>query len=247
MNKITAIVLTHNDEERIVDCLENLSFCDELVIIDDKSTDRTVEICKQFTDKVYTRALSNNFASQRNYALNFVTNEWVLFVDSDELVSKELSKEIISAMSSSQVNGYYIKRIDKMWGKTMHFGEVGDVSLLRLARKKAGKWRGHVHETWKINGNTKMLTHPLIHVPHENVSEFLKEIDEYSTLRAKQLHEEGVKTNFFEIIAYPLAKFLRNYFFKKGYKDGVAGFIYAVMMSFHSFLARGKLYLKKNG
>lgn len=243
MQKVTAIVLTHNDEDRIVDCLENLLFSNELIIIDDKSTDRTVDLCMQYTKKIYSRALNGNFASQRNYALNFASNEWVLFVDSDEIVDESLKKEIINILNRPTADGYFLKRVDRMWGRTMHFGEVGDMSLLRLARKSLGKWHGKVHETWKVNGKTSFLKNPLIHMPHINVSEFVREIDEYSTLRANQLFEEGARTNALSIIAYPLAKFIKNYLLKKGYKDLIPGLIYAIMMSFHSFLVRGKLYL----
>lgn len=242
MNKITTVVLTHNDEGRIVDCLENLDFSEELIIIDDQSSDRTLEICKQYTNKIYTRSLAGNFASQRNYALNFASNSWVLFIDSDELVDEKLKKEILLTIKQENYSGYYIRRIDKMWGRKILHGEVGQVKLLRLAKKGSGKWHGKVHETWNVSGSKRELNSPLIHVPHRNVSEFLTDIEQYSSLRAEELAEKGVKTNFFEILMYPLAKFFKNYFFNQGYKDGVAGFVYAMMMSFHSFLVRGKLY-----
>lgn len=243
-SKITAVVLTHNDELRIVDCLEKLSFADELIIIDDNSNDRTIELCKNFTSKIYVRELKNNFASQRNYALNFVTGQWILFIDSDEIVSEELKSEIQEKIKSSDVAGYYIKRIDKMWGVELRHGEVGQVRLLRLAKKGNGKWHGKVHETWKIVGKTGELSSPLIHVPHQSVHEFLREIDEYSTLRAEELRENGKSVNFVSIIAFPIGKFVKNYFYNRGYKDGTPGFIYAVMMSFHSFLVRAKIFLK---
>ncbi len=242
--KITAVVLTHNDELRIVDCLEKLSFADELIIVDDNSTDRTIELCKNFTSKIYVRDLNNNFASQRNYALNFASGQWVLFIDSDEIVSITLRDEILEKINESENAGYYIKRIDRMWGIELKHGEVGQVRLLRLAKKGSGKWHGKVHETWKVIGKTEDLSSPLIHVPHQSVYEFLKEIDDYSTLRADELYENSKSVKPISIIAFPIGKFVKNYILNKGYKDGTPGFIYAMMMSFHSFLVRAKLFLK---
>lgn len=114
-NNLTVIVLTHNDESRIVDCLEFVSFANELIIIDDDSIDRTTELAKKFTDKIFKRSLGGNFANQRNFALNIAHNPWVLFIDSDEFVSEKLKTEILERISSKKENGFYLKRIDVMW------------------------------------------------------------------------------------------------------------------------------------
>lgn len=242
VNKLTVIVLTHNDESRIIDCLECLNFANELIIIDDNSTDRTVELVQKYTNNVYVRPLNGNFANQRNFALNYIHNPWVLYIDSDELVSEKLKDEILHSISTSNNSGYSIKRTDFMWGKRILHGEAGGVALLRLAKINSGKWHGRVHETWRITGKTGLLIAPLIHVPHQSVREFVSEINEYSTLRAQELFDEGKNPSKLAIITYPLAKFIQNFIIKKGYKDGIHGFLYAVLMCFHSFLARAKLY-----
>lgn len=244
-NSLTIVVLTHNDELKIVDCLESLVFADELVIVDDNSTDRTTELCKQFTKNIFTHSLSSNFANQRNFALNRAKSKWVFFVDSDEIVSKALRDQILKAIKLKDFAGYYIKRIDRMWGKNLTHGEVGKVRLLRLGRRESGKWHGKVHETWRIIGRTGELSEPLLHIPHATVFDFVEDVDEYSSLRAEELIEKGVKSSAFDVIAYPSAKFIQNYVLRKGYKDGIPGFIYAMLMSFHSFLVRGKIYLRK--
>lgn len=241
-SSLSIVVLTHNDESKIVDCLDGLGFADELIIIDDNSHDRTVELAKQFTDKIFVRELNKNFSNQRNFALNNVHSTWGLFVDSDELVSDALRNEILEAIKQKEVSGFYIKRFDYVWGKKMTHGELSQVRLLRLAKKEDGKWHGKVHETWKVIGKTEELTQPLFHVPHQNIREFVSDVDEYSTLRAEELREKGVKASFFHVICYPLAKFIQNYVLRQGYKDGIPGMLYALMMSFHSFLVRAKLY-----
>ena len=245
-NSLSVIVLTHDDEERIVDCLDNLGFANEIIIIDDESCDRTVELARQYTSKIYKKSLNKNFSNQRNFALNYASCEWVLFVDSDEIISKSLREEIMSAIEKGGYSGFLIKRVDFVWGRKMSHGELSQVKLLRLARKDAGKWHGKVHETWKVVGKVGELSNPLMHVPHQNVREFVRDIDEYSSLRADELHEKSVNVPFLHILLYPLGKFIHNYWLRRGYKDGVAGLIYSMMMSFHSFLVRAKLYQLNN-
>lgn len=240
---ISAIVLTHNSEESLEACLESVKWCNEIIVVDDDSTDATRTIAKKYTDKIYEHLLNNDFSQQRNYALGKATGEWALFVDSDEIVSETLKEEIeLRIKSYLDVSGYYIKREDTMWGKKLDYGETGNMWLLRLARKDAGKWQGKVHETWKIHGKTQRLKNTLSHFPHPTVSEFLSEINFYSTLRAEELHKKNVRVSFYDIIFYPKAKFFLNYLFKQGYRDGIPGFLLALFMSFHSFLVRGKLW-----
>lgn len=245
---ISVVVLTHNDELRIVDCLECLNFADELIVVDDNSTDRTISLAKRYTDKIFTHPINSNFASQRNYALNQTHNPWVLFVDSDELVSEKLKKEILNVINLNEFRGYFIKRVDVMWGQKILHGEAGNVKLLRLAKKDSGKWHGKVHEEWRIFGKKGELASSLVHSPHPSVAEFISETSYYSTLRATELFESGHKVSFVGIIFYPFLKFIQNYIFRKGYKDKIPGLLYAIIMSFHSFLVRAKLFqLTSNG
>lgn len=246
---ISAIVLTKNEEKNISQCLESLLWCDEIIIIDDQSTDKTVEIARSLRAKVFIHSLNNNFAQVRNSGLNKAHGDWVLFVDSDERVTKELKEEIIKVTnnSRSRINcSYYVKRIDYMWDKELRYGELGDVKLLRLSRKNAGKWERKVHEVWNIKGLTKTLKNPLLHYPHQNLSEFLSHIDFYSTLHAEQKYQDGEKSSLLKIIIWPKLKFIKNWIFLRGFWDGVPGLLVAMLMSFHSFLAWSKLWLMRN-
>lgn len=242
MTIISAIVLTKNEEKNIVDCLESLQFVNEIIIIDDESTDRTVELSKRLGAKVITRALKN-FSDQRNFALQEAKGDWILYIDADERISDELKREIIDTTDLGDISGYYLRRDDYMWEKQLKHGEVKSIKVIRLAKKMSGKWSGKVHEKWNIKGKVGLLQAPLIHIPHPTVSEFLKKIDHYTTLRSEELNEDKARSGLASIILYPVSKFMLNYFINKGYKDGTAGFIYAMMMSFHSFLVRSKLFL----
>lgn len=241
---ISAVVLTKNEEKNIARCLASLQWCDEIIVIDDYSIDKTVEIAKKANATVYQRSLNGDFARQRNFGLTKAKNDWVLFIDADEVVSKDLADEMYQQTSQflTRVNGFSVKREDVMWGRTLRFGEVGNIRLVRLARRDKGEWVGKVHEVWQVTGPLSGLKHSLQHYPHRTVAEFLSEVNTYSTLRSQELFAQKRKTNFVEIVAYPKAKFFLNYIVKQGFRDGIPGLIVALMMSFHSFLVRGKLW-----
>lgn len=242
---ISAVVLAKNEEKNIAACLDSLSWCDELLVIDDNSTDKTVDIAKRKGAIVFTRAMDKNFAAQRNFGLRKAKGDWVLYVDADERVSSSLWYEIMAETneSNNDINGYYIKRQDTMWGKVLLHGETGSIKILRLAKRKAGQWDGRVHETWKVPGKVALLKNHLDHYPHETVEEFLIEINFYTDLRAQELFEKKTKIYWWSPIVYPKAKFILNYFIRRGFLDGLPGFVFAMLMSFHSFMVRAKLWL----
>lgn len=242
---ITAVVLTKNEEKNIGECLDRLKWCDEVIVIDDNSIDNTVRLASKKGAKVFVHALNNDFSKARNFGLEKATGDWVLFVDADEIVSSPLWYEIMQHTNSpnNEYAGFYIKRVDYVWGEKLNYGETGNIKFLRLAKKDAGTWNGRVHETWKIKSRTSVLQNPLYHYPHQTIKDFLKEINFYTTLRAQELFDKKVKMTWFSIIFYPKIKFFVNYFLKQGFRDGLPGFVFAMMMSFHSFLVRGKLWL----
>jgi glycosyltransferase involved in cell wall biosynthesis len=243
---ISAIIITKNEEKNLTRCLESIRWCDEIIVIDDGSTDRTVEIAKKYKSIIYSRSLNCDFSAQRNFGISKTRGEWILFVDADELISDALTYEIQNAIglrdqNLRNYNGFYLKRSDFMWGKQLRYGEA-NISLLRLGRKGTGVWKGMTHEKWSISGPTGKLINPILHFPHKTLEEFLKEINHYTDIRAKELNRKKVRVFFWSIILYPLGKFLLNYFVKKGFQDGIEGLIFALTMSFHSFLVRGKLW-----
>lgn len=249
---ISAVVLVKNEEENIIRCLKSLAWCDETIIVDDYSGGETLERIKNKKIKIYKRHLNGDFASQRNFGLEKARNEWVLFVDADEVVTGELKNEIQSKLkdehSLNKYCGFYIKRRDYFLGKWLKYGETGKMRLLRLARRDAGRWERRVHETWNIQGKIGELDSPLHHFPHKNISSFLEKINYYADIVVQCWKEEGKKIYFWEIIFYPAGKFVQNYILRLGFLDGVPGLMMAIMMSFHSYLSRAKFWLAhKNG
>lgn len=242
--KLSCVVLSRNEEKSVENCLQSLSFCDEIVVIDDNSSDQTVDLAKKYGARVFNRLLQENFADQRNFGLEKARGEWVLFVDADERVSEGLANGIkyLTEKEKNDFSGFYIVRRDILWGRELKYGETGNTKLLRFAKKKSGKWIGKVHEIWSVSGKIGLLKYPIVHYPHQSIGGFLKDINFYTDLRVKELFIQGVKVHLAQIVIYPVGKFVMNYFLKLGFFDGVHGFILAGMMSFHSFLVRGKLW-----
>lgn len=259
---LSAIILTKNEEENIERCLKSLDFCEEIVVVDDYSTDKTIEKIQSSNFKfqikskiqIFKRKLDGNFSRQRNFGMEKARGDWIFFVDADEEVSKDLEKEIKRVMSyelgvKRERIAYNIKRRDYFWGRELRYGETAKIrkqGLIRLIRRNSGKWLGKVHEEFKVTNSkfkVQNLNSYINHYPHQTIKEFIQQINFYSTLRAKELHEKKYHTNIFEIIFYPLGKFIYGYFMILGFLDGQAGFVYAFLMSFHSFLVRSKLFL----
>lgn len=253
---ISAIILTKNEEKNIPKCLQSVSWCDEIIVIDDFSEDKTINKIKKLKLKIknynsklkiYQRGLKEDFATQRNFGLEKSSCNWVLFIDADEIVSESLKQEITKTLQNQAIaeicKGYLISRQDYFLGRRLNHGETGNIKLLRLAQKDAGKWNGYVHETWKITGKTGELKNTLLHRPHQAITSFLTKINLYTDILAKKWQEEGIKVHFWSIILYPTGKFIQNYIICLGFLDGIPGLIMAMIMSFHSFLVRGKLWL----
>ena len=247
MNKISAIILTKNEETKIEKAISSLLFCDEVIIIDDESTDKTVENATKAGAKVLTHSKKNNFAEQRNWAMEKTKNEWILFIDADEEVSEDLKFQIINLKLEEGTTAYAIPRRDFFWGHEMQYGETKQArskGIIRLIKKGGGVWTGAVHETFISSGAVGKLDELLNHYSHDSLTSFIQDINIYSSLRAKELAKMGKKVIIPELIFFPFGKFIYTYFILGGFLDGPAGFVYSFVMSFHSFLVRAKLVTK---
>lgn len=244
--KLSTVILAKNEEKQVGRAIESVEFSNEIIVIDDFSTDKTTEIAKEMGAAVYVKRLADNFSQQRNFGLQKSRGDWILFLDSDEFLSKELQAEIKKIINgATKYSAFYIKRRDYMWGSELKYGELRKIrnkGLIRLVKKNSGKWSAPVHETFVTTFPVGRLDSYLNHFPHQSVSDFLVEINFYSTLRAKELLQQGIKPSLWTIIFYPAGKFIFNYFLQLGFLDGPVGFLYSFMMSFHSFLVRAKLY-----
>lgn len=240
--EISAVVLTKNEEDNIKRCLNSLSWCNEVIVVDDYSDDQTRKIAKELGARVYRRELNNDFAAQRNFGLEKARGKWVLFVDADEVVPSELAREIKQVVETSHVKGYFIRR-DNFWlGKNIKHGGMAGVKLVRLGMKGSGVWVRRVHEYWDINGKVGELSNKIKHYPHSSVSDMLSHVSSYFEIHAQENYREGKRSNIFRILLTPLAKFFNDFVLKLGFLDGMHGFVIAMIMSFHSFLSWSHLW-----
>lgn len=244
---LTLLILTHNSLENIKKYFKWVDKCNsinQVVIVDDQSTDNLENEVKIIFTKAkivfIKHPLNDDFSAQHEIGLSKSTNDWNLWLDSDEIPSPELI-EFLNYIDYNRYN-FSFKRLDSFLGKNLLHGENYGNNFVRLFNKKHGKFIGKIHEVWKSSKPVKRLNLAILHYPHPDLKTFFEKINQYSTIRANELHSQGIKADMFDVVLYPIGKFIQNYFFKLGFLDSTPGIIMAIGMSFHSFLVRSKLW-----
>jgi glycosyltransferase involved in cell wall biosynthesis len=237
MSKITVIIPCYNNEEIIRDCLETVKWADEILVCDSYSTDRTLEIVKEYTDKIIQHKYINS-AIQKNWAIPQAKNEWVLIIDTDERVSLELKNEILSILKShTDFDGFKIPRANYSFGKYLKHGGYWPDYQLRLFKRDKGMYQPReVHAHMIVDGKIGYLKNPIIHLPERRVSQV---IEKYFLRYAKWEAKERLKRenpSIFKLIFSPPAVFTYRYILKMGFLDGVAGFVAACFWTIYIFL-----------
>ncbi|MDH4222926.1 MAG: glycosyltransferase family 2 protein [candidate division Zixibacteria bacterium] len=235
MSKVSAVVITYNEENNIRRCLESLKFADEIIVVDSKSEDRTVSIAKEYTRKVFLEKW-RGFAKQREFACNLASFEWILNVDADEVITSELAREIRKRIdSNADVDGFWIRRRSKFLGRWIEHAWQPDWVLRLFRKEKAAVGENQVHEKVEIQGKTEKLKGRMEHYPFENLSHNLKKLDKYTTLSARQMQTENRSGIFLKLLFSPILGFFKIYILKQGFRDGVPGLILSVFHSFYVF------------
>jgi glycosyltransferase involved in cell wall biosynthesis len=241
---ISAIVVCFNEEERIQECLESLNWCDEIVVVDAFSTDRTPEICRRYTDRFIQRQWMG-YRDQKAFAHSQASKDWVLLVDSDERVTTELKDEILSALSVSddRYAAYAVPRLvfylDRWWWRGGWYPDYD----VRLFRRERGTWGGsNPHEKILVDGPVCRLRHPLHHYSYRNIDDHLRRINRFTTISAEELKNDGATWRLSDALLRPAARFFRSYFLKRGFMEGFAGFHVAVTAAVYVFLKYAKLW-----
>lgn len=230
--KVSVVISAFNEEKKIEACLESVKkIAEEIIFIDNSSTDKTPTIARKFTDKVIIRENNAMLNVNKNFGFQKATGEWILSLDADERVTPELEDEILNL--EPYVAGYFIPRKNIIFGKWIkHTGWYPDYQL-RLFKKSAGKFEEkHVHEMLSIEGATKELSSNLEHLNYESINQFLeKMVRVYTISEADNLVAQGYKLNLSDIVSRPLSEFMKRYFFEKGYKDGFHGLALSLLMA----------------
>jgi glycosyltransferase involved in cell wall biosynthesis len=271
--KLSVCIITKNEEKDLPRCLESIKhLADEIIIIDDDSTDKTVEIAKKYGAKVFTRQL-DNFAAQKNFAVEKATGDWIFAIDADEEATPELKDEIKHILNHSnntgykkdlrfknydlrkddkglqhkigQINGYLIPRRNIILGAEIKHTRWSPDKHIWLWRNGKGKWVGDIHEEVEVEGWTGELANAKIHYHYETVAEFFAMLNNYTEREADQFVAHGRTFSYFQLFYAPLLSFFRRFIYKKGFLDGWRGFVLSYMMAIYRMTTWIKVWEKQ--
>ncbi len=243
MPKISAAIITYNEEKNIERCILSLKeVADEIVVIDSGSTDQTQVIAKNLGSVVIKNPFEGHI-QQKNFAITKTSNDWIISLDADEALSDELKQSILSVKNQLVGDGYTFNRLTNYCGKWIkHCGWYPDTKL-RLFRKGAGAWGGkNPHDKYILkSGNPKFLKGDILHYTFYSVDEHKAQIVKFTDIAAQSLFELGKKSNWFKIYGKAIFKFIRNYFLKLGFLDGITGFHICRLSAHATYLRYYKL------
>jgi glycosyltransferase involved in cell wall biosynthesis len=246
MQKISAVIITFNEEKRIAACLASLQgVADEIVVLDSFSTDKTPDICKQYGVKFYQQPWAG-YGQQKNDAAIKASNDYILSLDADECLSPVLQKSILDLKKQDMSGVYRMKRLNNFYGYNLHHGNAYPDATNRLYNRKLIKWSlRKVHETLDLPAQTvvRLLKGDLLHKSKDSVQDHIAGINKYSTLSAEVYFENHKKGAIFKMLFSPAFTFIKGYIFRLGFLDGYAGFIMAKINAQEVFLKYSKLLL----
>ncbi|MDI6850430.1 MAG: glycosyltransferase family 2 protein [bacterium] len=241
---LTCVILTLNEEENIKRAIESVKdLSKKILVIDSGSKDKTVEIAKNLGAECIFKEFVN-YAEQRNYALNLVKTEWVLFLDADEVISEELKKEIIKKLKENpDVDGFLIPR--KNWYLGNFLKCWSPDRLLRLFRKDKGKWKGEVHEKVEIKGKIGILKNPILHYPFKDLYHQYSKNLRYAKMLGEEKFKKGEKATLFDLTIRPFLNFLKHYLLKGCIFEGKRGLIFSLFYLQYTFQKYSILFEKQ--
>ncbi len=239
MIKISAVIITFNEERNIVRCLQSLDgLADEIVVVDSFSTDATGQLCKPFHTRFLQRAFEG-YKQQKSWACQQAENEYILSLDADEVISEALRTSILSVKQDWKADGYYFNRLNNYLGKWIkHCGWYPDAKL-RLWDRRKGAWSGiNLHESVQMQANTTIgkLKGDLLHYSYYSTRQHLDQINKFTEIAAKEGLVKGKKSSLFIAIFKSIWKFKRDYIFKLGFLDGYYGFVICALSAYAVFI-----------
>jgi len=239
---VSVVIVTKNEEASIEAALDSAKDTAEIVVIDSFSTDRTVEICRKHTDRIFQKEWQG-YARQKQAAVDAANSAWVFILDADERLTPELKIDIKNAINENRHNGFYVPRKNFFLGRWIKHGGWWPDHTLRLFKKNAGRLEEReVHEKVIVNGGVSYLKNPIEHYTYNSISDYLKKMDVYSALAAKELKKNGIAPNLMDLTARPLLTFSKMFFIRLGFMDGMHGLILAVFYSCYTFLKYAKTW-----
>lgn len=240
---ISAVVLTKNEEDRIRACLESLKWVDEIIVVDSGSADKTLDIARKYTDKVF-EVKSDDFSELRNKGMEKASGDWVFYVDSDERVLKELREEIGEIISQPKNSAYAISRINIIFGERVTYGPYKKDWMIRLFKKADFEgWQGLVHEYGKFKGSLGYTKNSFIHLTHRSLEHFILKSLDWSKIDAKLRFESGhpkmTKWRFLRILT---TESFNQLIKRQGLFGGTVGVVDSALQVFSFFITYIRLW-----
>jgi glycosyltransferase involved in cell wall biosynthesis len=240
--RLTVVLITLDEEERLRACLESVAWADEIVVVDAESHDKTVQIAREFTERVIVRPWPG-FAAQKNFALAQATGHWVLSLDADEEVSADLRQEIQAVLvDPAALDGYAVPRQNMFWGRWVRHGGLYPDWQVRLFRRGRARFvERDVHEAARVEGRVGRLRGALVHRSYRDVADFLTRANRYSSLAAEEWRRAGRPLGAADLVWRPLGRFLGMYVLRLGFLDGWRGLLLATLYAYYVFMRAAKV------
>jgi glycosyltransferase involved in cell wall biosynthesis len=244
MATISVVVSVWNEEKHIARCLSSVSWADEIIVVDNSSTDKTKQIAGKFTKKIFDRPNNLMLNLNKNFGFTKATGDFILNLDGDEEIPVDLQKEIRTVINDTQsLDGYWISRKNIIFGKWIEHGIWWPDRQIRLFKREKGKFPCvHIHEYVKIDGRVGTLVNPYIHYNYESIHQYLTKIDRASSSEALSLEEMKYQVLWYDAIRFPVSDFVKIYFAQHGFKDGLHGLVLALLQAFYSFCTFAKVW-----
>ncbi len=243
--KISVCITAGNEEKNIRRCLESAKWANEIVVIDSFSKDRTPEICREYTERVYQHEWMG-YIGQKNLIKDLAQGPWILFLDADEEISPGLREEIMGefkSASAADFAGYEFPRLVRYLGRWITHGDWFPDMKLRLFRKDKGECGGQEpHDRTIVHGRVKRLRNPLYHYTYTDINNQMSTLNRFTTISAIGKHKEGRRFWITDLVFRPMLRFFRCYILKRGFMDGIPGLVVATFTSFAVFAKYAKLW-----
>lgn len=240
---LSIVVITKNEQDRLEACLESVKWADEIVVVDNESSDKTLEIAKRYTDKIF-KVNFQDFAAWRNLAVEKTKGDWILFVDPDERVLDTLKEEIKALISSSDFSAYAISRKNIVFGQEVKYGPFWPDWVIRLIKKEDFEgWVGRVHEYPKFKGKLGYSKNSLLHLTHRNIEQIVLKSLEWSKIDAKlRLEANHPKMSGWRFLRIFITETFNQGVLRKGFFNGTVGIMDSLLQAFSLYMTYVRLW-----
>ncbi len=248
-SKLSACIITYNEADRIEDCLRSVSFCDEIVVVDSHSTDTTRELAARLGARVLERDWPG-YRSQKQFAVENASNDWVLCLDADERVSEKLRREIETLRETDfpRFAGWWVPRITDYFGRFLRHGNAYPDRLIRLFDRRRGGWTGYeIHENTRVTGRVGKLHGDLEHYSYRSLTDHHLRMARYADLMAQALYDRGKRCGLAKVLINPQWRFFRGYCLRLGFLDGWRGLVFALVEANYVRRKYLGLYMRSRG